>query len=172
MLEHLQIFWCDNPGRARELAAFFSQNVDPEYISHSELQGLRAVSQNRWSDNLTEILREEIEPRLVQPEQITPGPISQPILVAEIRGAVVGLSFVTFVGDARVPFAILEDVIVVRSMRGQGIGKTILDWIAAEARLREIGRLFLESKVQQERTHHFFEREGFQVCSFVMLRSL
>jgi len=56
-----------------ELAGFFAQHVGPEYISHSELQGPRALSSDRWRDGLPEILREEIEPRLAQTE-VAPSP--------------------------------------------------------------------------------------------------
>jgi len=172
MRENLSISWCNDPCRAQELAEFFVQHVGSEYISHSELQGPRALSPVQWRDDLPEILREEIEPRLVQSKEVDPGPTSQPIVVAESDGAIVGLSFVTFAGTAEVPFAIVEDLIVIPSMRSQGIGKAVLDWIAAEARTRNIRRLFLESGVQNERAHHFFEHEGFQTVSVVMMRSL
>jgi len=43
---------------------------------------------------------------------------------------------------------------------------------AAEARLRDIRRLFLESGLQNERAHHFFEQEGFHAVSVIMMRSL
>jgi len=172
MRENLSISWCNDPRRARELAEFFAQHVGSEYISHSELQGPRALSTAQWRDGLPEILREEIEPRLAQSKEVGPGPTSQPILVAESDGAIVGLSFVTFAGTAGVPFAIVEDLIVVPSMRSQGVGKAVLDWITAEARTRNIRRLFLESGVQNERAHHFFEHEGFQTVSVVMMRSL
>ena len=172
MRERLLISWCNDPGRTQELAGFFAQHVGSDYISHSELQGPRALSPDRWRDGLVEILREEIEPRLAQTEAGAPGPTSQPILTAESDGAVVALSFVTFAGTAGVPFAIVEDLIVGPSMRSEGIGKAILDWIAAEARTRNIHRLFLESGVHNERAHHFFEREGFQTVSVVMMRSL
>jgi len=172
MREDLTISWCNDPRRARELADFFARHVGPAYISHSELQGPRALSPVQWHDRLPDILREEMEPRLAQSGGVAPGRTSQPILVAESGGAVVGLSFVTFDGNAGVPFAIIEDLIVDPSRRSQGIGKAILDWIAAEARTREVRRLFLESGVQNERAHHFFEQEGFQTVSVVMMRSL
>jgi GNAT superfamily N-acetyltransferase len=171
-MPELRIEWCRDPRRAEELADFFARHVGPEYISHSELQGPRALSPDRWCDGLPEILHEEIEPRLIQTEAGVPGPASQPILTAERDGAVVGLSFVTFAGTAGVPFAIVEDLIVIPEMRSGGIGKAILDWIAAEARTRNISRLFLESGVHNEHAHHFFEREGFQTVSVVMMRSL
>jgi GNAT superfamily N-acetyltransferase len=172
MPERLRIDWCRDPRRAEELAGFFARHVGPEYISHSELQGPRALSPDRWRDNLQEILRDEIGPRLAQTERGAPGPASQPILVAERDGAVVALAFVTFAATAGVPFAIVEDLIVAPAMRSGGIGKAVLDWIAAEARTRDIRRLFLESGVHNERAHHFFEQEGFQTVSVVMMRSL
>jgi GNAT superfamily N-acetyltransferase len=154
------------------LAAFFAQHVDPQYISHSELQGPRALSPDQWRDRLPEILEAEIAPRLGQTGAGPPTRTSQPILVAEKDGILVGLSLVTFDGAAGVPFAIVEDLIVSPAMRSQGIGKAILDWIAAEARERDIGRLFLESGVRNERAHHLFEQEGFHIVSVVMMRSL
>jgi GNAT superfamily N-acetyltransferase len=170
MPERLRIDWCRDPRRAEELAGFFARHVGSEYISHSELQGPRALSPDRWRDGLPGILNEEIGPRLNSPG--APGAVSQPILVAESDGALVALSFVTFAGAAGVPFAIVEDLIVIPEMRSQGTGKAILDWIAAEAKARNIHRLFLESGVQNEHAHHFFEREGFHTVSIVMMRSL
>src|SRR3954471_14174342 len=111
MRQNLSIGWCRDPRRARELAEFFARHVGSEYVSHSELQGPRALSPTRWNDRLPEILREEIEPRLAQSMEVAHGPASQPILVAESDGAVVGLSLVTFEGTAQVPFAIVEDLI-------------------------------------------------------------
>jgi|SRR6185437_8164419 GNAT superfamily N-acetyltransferase len=170
--ERLTINWCGNAGRSRELAAFFAQHVDPSYISHSELQGSRALSPDRWCNDLPDTLNAEIEPRLQQTGSAAPARTSQPILVAEKDGDLVGLSFVTFAGAASVPFAVVEDVVVIPAMRSHGIGKSILDWIAGEARTRNIRRLFLESGVRNERAHRFFEQDGFHVVSVVMMRSL
>jgi GNAT superfamily N-acetyltransferase len=173
MFENLQISWCDNPLRAPELANFFARNVEPSYISHSELQGPRAVSPREWRQNLPEILRQEIEPRLSASERRTPSPSSRPILVAEERDAtLVALSLVTFAGDAPVPFAVVEDLVVDPARRGQGIGKTIMEWIVAEVSARKIRRIFLESGLNNQRAHDFFEHQGFRPTSIVMMRSL
>jgi GNAT superfamily N-acetyltransferase len=168
----MTIDWCCDVRRSRELAAFFAEHVDYRYISHSELQGLRAVSPERWRDDLPDVLNAEIEPRLRQTGAGAPGRVSRPVLVAERAGVLLGLSLVTFAGAAEVPYATVEDLIVEPAMRSQGVGKAILDWIVEEARRREIGRLFLESGVRNERAHHFFEQEGFHVVSVVMMRSL
>jgi GNAT superfamily N-acetyltransferase len=172
MLEDLRIAWCGEPQRAPELAEFFAGNVGPEYISHSELQGSRALSADKWARNLPDLLRHEIEPRLHGAASRPPAVTSRPVAVAETGGAVVALALVTFAGGAPVPFAIVEDLVVAPEHRGHGVGKALLDWIAAEAGARAIRRLFLESGKDNHRAHHFFEREGFETCSIVMMRSL
>jgi GNAT superfamily N-acetyltransferase len=169
MADSLSIAWCDTPKRASELADFFAANVGSDYISHAELQGGRALSPTEWRPDLREVLQAEIEPRLVAG---VPGPDSKPIAIAEQDGALAALVYVTFAGGAPVPFAIVEDLIVAPAMRGQGVGKAVLDWIAVEARAQGIRRLFLESGITNRRAHDFFEREGFRSVSMVMMKSL
>ena len=169
MANGISIKWCGTPARAAELADFFAENVGPHYISHAELQGRRALSPTEWRSNLRDVLREEMAPRLAAG---APGPASQPIAVAEEGGALVALAYVTFAGDAPVPFAIVEDLIVSPATRGRGVGKAVLDWIAAKARAHGIRRLFLESGVDNGRAHDFFEREGFRPTSVVMMKEL
>jgi len=168
MANGISIAWCGTPERAAELADFFARHVGPAYISHSELQGGRALSPTEWRPKLRDILRAEMAPRLVG----APGPDDKPIAVAEDGGGVVALAYVAFAASAPVPFAIVEDLIVSPATRGRGIGKAVLDWIAAEARARGIRRLFLESGINNERAHAFFEREGFRPTSVVMMREL
>jgi GNAT superfamily N-acetyltransferase len=168
MADTISIAWCGGPLRAPELADFFARNVGPQYISHGELQGARALSPTEWRPNLRDVLTAELASRLAE----TPMRDSKPIAVAERAGALVALAFVTFADSAPVPFAVVDDLIVGPALRGQGAGKAMLDWIAAEARKCGIGRLFLESGITNERAHAFFEREGFHPTSVVMMREL
>ena len=62
MVESLHISWCGDRGRANELANFFARNVDPEYISHSELQGRRAPWPGEWHPNLVQVVQDETPP--------------------------------------------------------------------------------------------------------------
>ena len=156
------VAWCGTLSRAAELAAFFARNVGPDYISHAELQGCRALSPTEWRPDLVEILRAEIDERLARGT----------IAVAEEEGALLGLAFVTFADEAPVPFAVVEDLIVAPETRGRGVGKAMLDWIATQARARGIRRLFLESGANNERAHGFFKREGFRPTSIVMMKEL
>ncbi|UFZ02977.1 GNAT family N-acetyltransferase [Bradyrhizobium ontarionense] len=168
----LTISWCGDIERAGELAAFFAGHVGPAYVSHSELQGGRALGPGRWRDDLPAVLEAELRARLRQAGVGAPGRSGQAVLVAELDGELVGLSIVTFAGQAPVPFAVVEDMIVSPAMRSRGIGKAMLDWIATEARSRTIARLFLESGIDNKRAHHLFEQEGFRTVSVVMMRSL
>ncbi|MGO4711071.1 GNAT family N-acetyltransferase [Bradyrhizobium sp. 2TAF24] len=168
----LDIRWCDEPARAQELAEFFASHVTPAYISHSELQGRRAIAPTRWRDKLPDVIRAELQPRLTRDQHGIGAGSHQPVLVTETDDGLVALALVTFATDAPIPFATVEDLIVAPSERAKGIGTTVIEWIAAEARERRIRRLFLESGVHNERAHHFFERSGFEICSVVMMRSL
>lgn len=163
------VAWCASPSRAEEFAAFFARNVGPEYISHAELQGGRAHSPSEWRANLIDFLHAEIAARLAATASGSTGPS---VVVAEEGGKLLALGFVAFDGTAPVPFATIEDLVVSPSIRGRGVGTTMLDWIAAEARARGIRRLFLESGVKNERAHRFFERAGFQPTSVVLMREL
>jgi len=168
----LAIQWCHDPLRARELAEFFSENIEPEYISHSELQGPRALSPNKWRDGLPEIFLEEINARIAETGKAPPTAVSKPVLFAEADGRVVAFGLVTFAADAAVPYAIVEDIVVEKSSRGRRTGLDIMNWIADEARSRNIVRLFLESGKNNHRAHHFFEGIGFEQISIVMMKSL
>jgi|SRR4051812_1162661 GNAT superfamily N-acetyltransferase len=168
MADGISIAWCGTPARAAELAGFFARHVGPDYISHAELQGHRALSPTEWRPDLRDVLRAEMAPRLLG----APGPDGTPIAVAEDGGGLVALAYGAFAASAPVPFAIVEDLIVSPATRGRGVGKAVLDWIAAEARAHGIRRLFLESGANNERAHAFFEREGFRPTSVVMMKSL
>jgi GNAT superfamily N-acetyltransferase len=172
MVDEIRISWGSAVARASELADFFVANVGQEYISHSEMQGPRALSPTEWAPELPALLRHEIEPRLHDTATRAPAPTSRPVAVAEWNGAIVGLALVTFAGGAPIPFAVIEDLVVGASYRSRGVGKAVMDWIAAEALARGIARLFLESGKDNHRAHEFFEREGFETCSIVMMRSL
>ena len=143
------------PGeRASELARFFCSNAGPDYISHSELMGSRALSLQDWRPDLAPLLEQEIEPLLrALQNSLPPDDNSHPILVVENGQELVGLAFVTFAGDAPCPFAVVEDLLVDASQRGSGLGKAILDWITSEALARNCRRLFIESGERNIRGH-------------------
>ncbi|WP_375415323.1 GNAT family N-acetyltransferase [uncultured Bradyrhizobium sp.] len=169
-----RITWCQDPARARELAEFFARNVEATtaYISHSEMWGDRALSPHKWRSGLPQIFEAEIEPKLRISTDALTSSTCKPILVAEDQSGLLALAYVTFDGAAPVPYGIVEDIVVDPAKRGQGVGKYIIDWIAEQARKRDIHRLFLESGESNHGAHDFFESVGFKKCSIVMLKTL
>lgn len=169
----IAVAWSTDPAEAAELARFFADNITPEYISHSELQGPRALDIGRWRPGLVDIFRDEIATRVGREKgRIDPAAASYPVLSAREGGRLVGIALVSFFPRAPVPYGIVEDVVIEKDRRADGIGKIILDWITAEAERAGCKRLFLESGGHNDRAHHFFEREGFAQCSIVMMKTL
>jgi GNAT superfamily N-acetyltransferase len=169
----LDIHWCTDPSRAQELAQFFVGNITPDYISHSELQGDRALDINTWRPGLADIVAQEIEGRIVDyGGGIKTADSSLPVLEARSDGQLVGIALVSFFRDAPVPYAVLEDIAVEEVSRERGIGNAIIDWVVREAESLGCARLFLESGVSNHRAHELFERQGFSTCSIVMMKRL
>lgn len=169
----LDIAWCTNPDDAVGLGQFFAANITPEYISHSELQGPRALDVGLWRPGIADIFAQEIERRIArQKGKIVADGTSYPILAALTEGCLVGIAFVSFFLNAPVPYAILEDIAVEAANRNHGIGRAIIDWITQEARRCGCARIFLESGSDNHRAHKLFERVGFSTCSVVMMKRL
>jgi GNAT superfamily N-acetyltransferase len=173
MTAAVKIEWCVDPLTADVLARFIATNITTSYISHSELQGPRAVGPESWSPNLVDLIREEIHERVTQGRgRVDAKEPSYLVLTAHEDGRLACVSLVGFFPAANIPHAIIEDLVVDEKRRERGIGKSVLDWVALEAKAIKIKSLFLESGKDNERAHHFFEREGFDICSVVMMRVL
>ena len=170
----LDVRWCTDPRRAQELAQFFVANITPDYISHSELQGDRALDIGKWQPGLADIVAREIKGRVAEYRDATIANVatSFPVLEARSDGQLVGIALISFFRDAPVPYSILEDIAVEEANRERGFGKAIVDWVSREAEVLGCARLFLESGVSNHRAHELFERQGFSTCSIVMMKRL
>jgi GNAT superfamily N-acetyltransferase len=163
----IRVGWCDDRNEVDRLAEFFARNVTQSYISHSELQFGRAVATDKWTDDLVAQLRTEIAERV----PCAPGAATR-VASAYSGGELIGIAYVTFNTSVLIPFIVLEDIVVDRSKRGSGIGQAIVEWIFAQARKEGIRRAFLESGKDNHDAHQFFERNGFQQVSIVMMADL
>ena len=169
----IEIAWCSDPIEAEALASFFAANIKPDYISHSELQGARALDVGRWQPGLPAILRNEIANRIGREQGlVSAAGASHPVLAAHAADRLVGVALVSLFPTAPVPYAIIEDVIVNLADRSLGVGKRIVDWVTREAERIGCARLFLESGISNHRAHEFFHREGFAECSVVMMKPI
>lgn len=170
--QKVSIAWCRDAGRAKTLATLFSNNLTSSYISHSELQGDRAIAPGQWVPDIAKVLQNEIVGRVGNPSDPAAGAATQ--LVAGIRAGEtdVGVMLVTFSRAAAVPYAVLEDIVMRADMRGNGYGQQALDWLDLECRQRGINRQFLESGIENHHAHELFERDGFKPVSVVMMKDV
>ena len=164
--------WCRDAAKAKSLAKLFSDNLTSSYISHSELQGPRAVSTTQWSADIAGVIEADLVGRCENPLDAAPNASTMLTAYLTMNGEDVAVFLVTFSRAAHHPYVILEDMMVASHMRGHGCGTLFMRWIEGECAARAIGRMFLESGINNDHAHHFFEREGFKKISVVMMRDL
>ncbi len=165
--EHaLQIAWVGSDDDTAALAAFFVAHVDPSYISHGEIFCGRATTPDAWAPDLFAVVRAELD------EIVAGDPTEKRAFLARSGGSLVAMGIVALELAARAPHAVIEDIVVDRARRGQGLGGRVLSSLTAM--LHELGArsLFLESGIHNERAHAFFHDAGFHTVSVVMRKEL
>lgn len=170
MPDEFNFHWCRDAAKARALARLFSGNLTSNYISHSELQGPRAINPDQWVGNVAEVIEADLLRRIANPLDAPPGEMTTLTAHLSENGADIAVFLLTFSRTAHHPYAILEDMMVDPAARSHGHGSRFLHWIEAECARRGIHRMFLESGITNDHAHHFFEREGFKKVSVVMMR--
>jgi ribosomal protein S18 acetylase RimI-like enzyme len=87
---------------------------------------------------------------------------SHAIVVAELAGEVIGWIHVE-VSRALIhdPFGEIVSLVVDASTRDRGIGAALVRSAEAWARSRGLRRLRVRCRVERERAHRFYQREGF-----------
>ena len=131
------------------------------------MQGGRALAPGVWAPDL----HAQIVAQLAGIRQQRAGAATEELVCARLDGVLAGIAFLSYGGTVR-RFGVLDDLLVAPAMRGHGIGRRMLTWIAAHLKNRGVQRLFLESGGGNAHAHHFFETQGFQQVSIVMLREL
>lgn len=75
-------------------------------------------------------------------------------------------------GDGEPRHGVLEDFLVRRDRRGQGVGGAMVRWILEEARSFRLSGVFLESGIRNGEGKAFFARNGFVPCSTTLFCEL
>jgi ribosomal protein S18 acetylase RimI-like enzyme len=142
---------------------------DFSYISHSEIQEGRALSQIDWNPDLKRILYRSIVNHL---SQVDDDGGQGEIAIVLKESEVVGLLQVSYGKSPNGTYAVLEDLVVRAGFRDQGIGDAFLQWLKTDLRKKNVVHIFLESGNQNNRAHKFFERLGYKTLSKVMVLTL
>lgn len=67
---------------------------------------------------------------------------------------------------------VVDDLVTDAAARSSGYGAALIAWLRDEARRRGCGQVHLDSRVQRERAHRFYFREGFAITCFHFCRPL
>jgi len=96
-------------------------------------------------------------------EQISHDPNSY-LFVVEDGGAVTATAFVTVCLDPMFgwqPYAVMENVVVDETVRGQGVGSRLLEHIERICRELHCSKIMLLSSSKRTHAHTFFSRLGY-----------
>ncbi|HEY6816986.1 MAG TPA: GNAT family N-acetyltransferase [Croceibacterium sp.] len=160
----IQFAWND-PEDARDAATFAGAVIgrEPAYISHGEIQTGLSPDGKRWADSLVELYAEDFA---------DPGGRDM-VVGRDVDGKVRGFLILGWQESDRLKYAVIEDMAVDPELRSHGIGAHLVK--LAEERVRAadgVDWIFLESGLENESAHRFFEREGFDMTSHVFARRL
>jgi N-acetylglutamate synthase-like GNAT family acetyltransferase len=97
------------------------------------------------------------------------------LAVAERNGLILGTAFLCLCPDPMYgvqPFGVVENVVVLESARGSGVGSSLLAHIERLALEADCSKIMLSSAANRTTAHAFFERSGFapSKIGFVMYR--
>jgi GNAT superfamily N-acetyltransferase len=127
------------------LAKFFVENVDETYISDADVEYGRALDGGRWVGNLDEVVRDELLSTRKQ------------VWLAHEAGTTLGFAVV----DNTQEWAVLEDIVLVRSGRSTGLGGAVLKRLMACVRHQGHAGMRCECGPANTRAHEFFQQHGF-----------
>ncbi|WP_345990011.1 GNAT family N-acetyltransferase [Chryseobacterium sp. Chry.R1] len=162
--------WLTDKSRIKELVDFFITHKTKSYISHGEIISGRAESSEEWSADLESILTEQFNSDF---NAGSPSESTVKILIAEnAEKEIIGMLVFNVIYSGFKNYAVLEDMLIDQSYRGQSIGSTLLENAIEESRKWNISFLLLESGIDNKGAHHFFEKYGFRQVSESFILSL
>ena len=112
-----------------------------------------------------DLTRHETEPIFAE-IQAMPG---HELLVAEEDGVVVGTMVLLIVPNfshGALPWAIVENMVVVPVHRRQGIGRELMEYAIARAREAGCYKVQLLSSVKRRESHRFYKKLGFKMSAY------
>ena len=79
-------------------------------------------------------------------------------------GAVAGYRFIEMLYCGRILY--VDDLNTDEGQRSRGFGRTLIDWLKAQARAKGCTQIHLDSGVQREAAHRFYFRERFAINAY------
>ncbi|MBK1896782.1 GNAT family N-acetyltransferase [Chryseobacterium paridis] len=160
--------WLTDKSRVPELVDFFITHKTDSYISHSEIMYGRALDSEHWNPDLRAVFTEQL-----MSDYDYDNTSKLNILIAENEdGKIVGMLVFNVINSPFKKYAILEDMLLDESVRGQSLGSKLLNEVIQESKNWNISFIMLESGVNNHGAHHFFNKYGFQKVSETYILTL
>ncbi|MDR6922693.1 GNAT family N-acetyltransferase [Chryseobacterium sp. 2987] len=151
--------WLTDSTRIKELIRFFITHKTDSYISHGEIISGRALSPGQWNPDLETILQAQFS------DDFKGSGTELKILIAENdQNEIIGILVFHLINGFK-KYAVLEDMLLDQSYRGQSIGSMLLEKAVEESKNWNISFIMLESGVNNAGAHHFFGKYGFKKVS-------
>lgn len=148
-----------------ELTSFFINNLvdNPQYISHGEMQMGIALAPGILSpDAITKwenYISDKID-KMVSKHKSN-------VIVYKNEGVIDAFCVLDITNDGADDFGVICDMIVKSHLRGQGIGKQMLNMAKEWFKEMSIDSVYLESGLDNSKAHKFFEDNGFRPVSHI-----
>lgn len=148
------------------LVELFIKSASPKYISHSELQQGRAISEKEWAPGLIRLIKKELNFILTKKTK------SKKIISARNKeNKVIGFILIDIIKE-NTNFCVLEDMVVDSSYRKEGVGTALITFLEDFLQELNISEIYLESGINNEEAHVFFEAKGFKKCSTIFRKKI
>lgn len=166
MNEQVAFLWVNDSGYTNEIVHLFENNLEPDYISHSEILIGRSINPLEWDKDLHNILEKEIKSIFSNPES------NQKIAAVFRNSSIEGFCIIQQIDTRKNKIWVIEDIIVDKLTRNHGTGTKFLNWLIAEAAARQINYMICESGIQNAGAHHFFVKNGFNPLSQSFIKQI
>ena len=145
-----------NVSDADSIAKLFVENVDETYITASEEKYSRATIENGWSGDLYQNVRSEIIESIKNGNKI--------VLVMFDEQKLIGY---TLTGIKENSCAELEDFVIHKDYRKNGLGKKLYERTVESCKKNNINTLFLEVGINNKKMHKFCQNNMLKTTSVI-----
>ncbi len=160
----LRLHWA-SASELPAVARFFGEVIgrDARYISHGEIQTGLSLDGATWIPDLTRRFEEDFQDL---------GPDRRAVVAYDPADAIAGAAVVLTVVEDHASYIVIEDVAVAPESRSLGVGQALVAFIEADAKASGAQWAFLESGLDNDGAHAFFERRSYRPLSKVFGKRL
>ncbi|MBV8326485.1 GNAT family N-acetyltransferase [Chryseobacterium sp.] len=160
--------WLTDKTRVEELVDFFITHKTDSYISHSEIMYGRALDAHHWNPELKEVFTAQ----LMNDYDYDDTSQLKILIIEDDNRKIIGMAVFNVINSPFKKYAVLEDMLLDQSVRGQSLGSKLLEEIIQTSKTLNISFIMLESGVNNHGAHHFFNKYGFQKVSETYILNL